>query len=244
MPTEVKISWKRFVNPKESAQWRWLTLKKRKWHHYQTNSGNGIKEQTSAIFAKKSSNINTLMIKIIVKLKNIIIILVNTELLHMAYVIRNIVCQKKFLWFFTMNQTITAWKVSKYGVISGPHFPVFGPEITPYWDTFHVVHDYHFIIKELAKALDGEFNCFGENTEKCKTFSVPVTREVKKIGENEEEIRKAIHFKLQFIGSARFMASLLSNFVGKLAEGIHKIKSKYGYDNKKCGKFGIKNKYC
>ena len=40
----------------------------------------------------------------------------------------------------------TAWKVSKYGVISGPHFPVFGlntgkygPEITPYLDTFHAV---------------------------------------------------------------------------------------------------------
>ena len=28
------------------------------------------------------------------------------------------------------------WKVSKYGVISGPCFPVFRPEITPYLDTF------------------------------------------------------------------------------------------------------------
>ena len=42
----------------------------------------------------------------------------------------------------------TAWKVSKYGVISGPYSPVFspntgkyGPEITPYLDTFHVVLD-------------------------------------------------------------------------------------------------------
>ena len=37
----------------------------------------------------------------------------------------------------------TAWKVSKYGVISGPHFPVFGLkyrlEITPYLDNFHAV---------------------------------------------------------------------------------------------------------
>ena len=40
----------------------------------------------------------------------------------------------------------TAWKVSKYGVISGPYFRVFnlntekyGPEITPYLDTFHEV---------------------------------------------------------------------------------------------------------
>ena len=51
---------------------------------------------------------------------------------------------------------LTAWKVSKYGVISGPYFPAFGlnteryevfnrnagkhgPEITPYLDTFHAV---------------------------------------------------------------------------------------------------------
>ena len=51
---------------------------------------------------------------------------------------------------------IWAWKVSKYGVISGPCFPAFGlnaeiysifspntgkygPEITPYLDTFHTV---------------------------------------------------------------------------------------------------------
>ena len=40
----------------------------------------------------------------------------------------------------------TAWKVSKCRVISGPYFPVFGlntrkygPEITPYLDTFHAV---------------------------------------------------------------------------------------------------------
>ena len=40
----------------------------------------------------------------------------------------------------------TAWKVSKYGVISGLYFPAFelntgkyGPEITPYLDTFHAV---------------------------------------------------------------------------------------------------------
>ena len=29
--------------------------------------------------------------------------------------------------------------MSKYGVISSPYFPVFGPEITPYLDTFHTV---------------------------------------------------------------------------------------------------------
>ena len=41
---------------------------------------------------------------------------------------------------------IHLWKASKYGVISDPYFPVFspntgqyGPEITPYLDTFHAI---------------------------------------------------------------------------------------------------------
>ena len=45
-----------------------------------------------------------------------------------------------------LSKPYTAWKVSKYGVISSPYFPVFspntgkyGPEITPYLDTFHAV---------------------------------------------------------------------------------------------------------
>ena len=29
-------------------------------------------------------------------------------------------------------------------------------------------YDYDFIMKELAKAFEGEFNCLGENTGKCK----------------------------------------------------------------------------
>ena len=46
------------------------------------------------------------------------------------------------------SKSITAWKVPKYRVISGPYFPVFslntekyGPEITPYPGTFHAVYE-------------------------------------------------------------------------------------------------------
>ena len=49
---------------------------------------------------------------------------------------------------------------------------------------------------------------------------------------------------LQFIDSARFMASLLSNLVNNLSEGIHKPKCKYGQDNKKCETCAIKYKCC
>ena len=73
-------------------------------------------------------------------------------------------------------------------------------------------YENHFIMKELAKDSEGEFNCVEENIEKYKTFPVPVTKEVKRI--------------------ARFMVSLLSNLVDNLAEGIHKVKCKYGDDKK------------
>ena len=37
---------------------------------------------------------------------------------------------------------INARKVSRYGVFSGPYCPVFGPEKTPYLDTFYAVYVY------------------------------------------------------------------------------------------------------
>ena len=43
-----------------------------------------MKKKKSATFAKKSLNRNTVTIKIIIKLKTIVLILVNTEVLHIA----------------------------------------------------------------------------------------------------------------------------------------------------------------
>ena len=48
---------------------------------------------------------------------------------------------------------------------------------------------------------------------------------------------------LQFIESARFMTSSLSNFVNNLFEGIHKIECKYRHNDKKCETCRIKYKY-
>ena len=39
-------------------------------------------------------------------------------------------------------------------------------------------YDYHFIIKELLKEFDGNFDCLGENTEKYITFSVPLKKKI------------------------------------------------------------------
>ena len=37
------------------------------------------------------------------------------------------------------------------------------------------------IPKELAKEFEGEFHCLGGNTEKYKTFSVPIAKEVNRV---------------------------------------------------------------
>ena len=77
-------------------------------------------------------------------------------------------------------------------------------------------YDYHFIIKELAKEFEGNFECLGENTEKYITFSVPIK---KKIDNKDLEIT----YKIKFIDSYRFMSSSLSKLVDNLSEGIHNI---------------------
>ena len=42
-------------------------------------------------------------------------------------------------------------------------------------------NDFHFIIKELANEFEEKFECIGENTEKFKTFSVLIEKEVTEI---------------------------------------------------------------
>ena len=38
--------------------------------------------------------------------------------------------------------------------------------------------NYHFIIQKLVEEFKGQFSCFGENTEKYITFSVPVKKDL------------------------------------------------------------------
>ena len=64
------------------------------------------------------------------------------------------------------------------------------------------------------------------------------------VDKSGKKATKSISYILQFIDSARYMASSLSNLVNNLAKGIHKIKCKCGYDNKKCKICGIKYKDC
>ena len=77
-------------------------------------------------------------------------------------------------------------------------------------------YDYHFIIKELVKEFDGNFECLVESTEKYITFSVPINKEIK----NKNKIIE-ITYKIKFIDSFRFMSTSLSKLVDNLSEGIH-----------------------
>ena len=52
--------------------------------------------------------------------------------------------------------SVTAWKVSKYGVFSRPYLPAFEPEKTPYLETFHAVSTSWTKKKTLGKILNDE----------------------------------------------------------------------------------------
>ena len=71
------------------------------------------------------------------------------------------------------------------------------------------IYDYHFIIKELVKESEGNFEFLGENTEKYITFSVPIKKKI----ENKD---LEITYKIKFIDIYRFMASSLSKLVDNL----------------------------
>ena len=74
-------------------------------------------------------------------------------------------------------------------------------------------YDYHFIIKELVKEFEGNFECLGENTEKYITFSAPIKKKI-------ENKNIEITCKIKFIDSYRFMSMSLSKLIDNLSEGL------------------------
>ena len=56
---------------------------------------------------------------------------------------------------------------------------------------------------------------------------VPIIKEIKKTKITEEDITKTIAYKLKFIDSVKFVASLLSKIIQNPFEGIYKTKCKY-----------------
>ena len=57
----------------------------------------------------------------------------------------------------------------------------------------------HFIIKELTKEFEGQFECLGENIEKYEIVSVPIEKVIKKLIKMTMKI-----CKIKFIDSENF----------------------------------------
>ena len=76
------------------------------------------------------------------------------------------------------------------------------------------MYNYHFIVKELVKEFEGNFECLGENTEKHITFSAPIKKKI-------ENKNIEITYKIKFIDSYRFMSSSLLKLVDNLLEELH-----------------------
>ena len=88
------------------------------------------------------------------------------------------------------------------------------PKVIPV--VFHngSTYDYNFIIKELVKEFDGNFEYLGKNTEKYITFPAPLK---KKIENKDIEIT----YKIKFIDSYTFMSMPLSKLIDNLSEGLY-----------------------
>ena len=51
-------------------------------------------------------------------------------------------------------------------------------------------YDYDFIIKQQKNFKNVKFRCLGENTEKYRTFPVPIEKEVTRIDKMEKKLQK------------------------------------------------------
>ena len=93
--------------------------------------------------------------------------------------------------------------------------------------------DYHFIIDELVKEFEGQFECLRENTENYITFSVSI----------KKNLIMVITYKLKSIDSFRFMSSSLSSLVDSLSEIFSKeCRSCKKINESVCYFIGLKNK--
>ena len=88
------------------------------------------------------------------------------------------------------------------------------PRVIP--EVFHngSAYDNHFIIRQLAKDLNGYFSCIGQNTEKYISFFITIIKEQG----NKGKKKKPDAYTLRFIDSYRHMQSSLSKLIDNLVE--------------------------
>ena len=93
--------------------------------------------------------------------------------------------------------------------------------------------DYHFIIKLLTEEFEKQLTCLHWKHWKIHNLYSSNKKQITRIEKNGEEITENISYRL-FIDSTRYMAGSLLNIVNNFSKRIHKFKSKYGHDDKKC----------
>ena len=102
--------------------------------------------------------------------------------------------------------------------------------------------NYHFIINKLAEEFEKQLTCLGENTEKYITSSVPIEKAITRVNKNAKKSQKLYLTDCNLLTAQDFWQ--LPNLVNDLAEGIQKIKCKYGHNNKKFETCRIKYRKC
>ena len=77
------------------------------------------------------------------------------------------------------------------------------------------IYDYKFIIKDLPKELESQFECLGENTENYVTFSVLIKKEL--------DNRKTITCKIKFL---IVLLIIYQKFIRNLSDSLSKSQLK------------------
>ena len=78
-------------------------------------------------------------------------------------------------------------------------------------------YDFNLITNELAKEFRTEMRCIPLNTNKYRSFSIPIRKEVKEEKQKEQK-KKVITYILKFIDTAKHMNIALSTLVDNLSE--------------------------
>ena len=68
------------------------------------------------------------------------------------------------------------------------------------------------------KNLKKKNTCLGKSIKKHTFFSVPIEKEVTRVGKNLKEIKKTISYKLQIYRQHKIYGNLFSNLVNNLAD--------------------------
>ena len=104
--------------------------------------------------------------------------------------------------------------------------------------------DYHFIIKESAEEFKKQFTSLGEKTEKGKTFTVPIKKEITRTDKDGEKITKIdLTYYSLLIAQDLWQTHYQILSISCLKEFIE-LNVNTDMMTKKCETCGIKYKHC